>query len=94
MRNRIIEALQEVSGHLKNKYPVKSMAVFGSSVREDFKENSDVDIIVDFQSDDFILFNSLAEELEIILGKKIDLITLRSLKPRHFLYIKDKMVYV
>ena len=94
MRNRIIEALKEVSGYLKNKYPVKSMAVFGSSVREDFKENSDVDIIVDFQSDDFILFNSLAEELEIILGKKIDLITLRSLKPRHFLYIKDKMVYV
>jgi len=94
MRNRIIEALQEVSGYLKNKYPVKSMAVFGSSVREDFKENSDVDIVVDFQSDDFLLFNNLAEELEVILGKKIDLITLRSLKPRHLQYIQNQMIYV
>lgn len=94
MRNRIIEALKEVSGYVKSKYPVKSMAVFGSSVREDYKENSDVDIVVDFQSDDFLLFNSLAEELEVILGKKIDLITLRSLKPRHLQYIQNQMIYV
>jgi predicted nucleotidyltransferase len=70
------------------------MAVFGSSVREDYKEKSDLDIVVDFQSDDFLLFNSSAEEFEVILGKKIDLITLRSLKPRHLHYIQNQMIHV
>ncbi|MBK7636894.1 MAG: nucleotidyltransferase domain-containing protein [Saprospiraceae bacterium] len=50
-------------------------------MRSDFNEDSDVDILIDFQSDDFLLFNSLAEESETLLGQKIDLKPTRSLKP-------------
>lgn len=94
MRTKIISILQRASKSLKKRYPINSIAVFGSTVRDDFHDSSDIDIIVDFQSSDFILFNSLAEELEILLKNKIDLVTLRSLKPRHLEYLKDKMIYV
>lgn len=94
MQNQIIITLKKSIQDIKSRYPLGSMAVFGSATRSDFKENSDVDILIDFQSDDFLLFNSLAEELEILLGKKIDLVTTRSLKPRQYEYLKNHLLYV
>ena len=94
MQNQIIITLKKSIQDIKSRYPLGSMAVFGSATRSDFKENSDVDILIDFQSDDFLLFNSLAEELETLLGKKIDLVTTRSLKPRQFEYLKNHLLYV
>ena len=43
---------------LKRKYPLGSLAFFGSVTRNDFTAQSDVDVIVDFNNDDFYcLFN-------------------------------------
>lgn len=78
---------------LKQKYPLGSLAFFGSVTRNDFTGQSDVDVIVDFHSDDFLLFVQLADELERIAQTKVDLISRRSLKERHWNYLKDKLVY-
>ena len=94
MENKIIQKLKEIMPEIKQRYPLDSVAVFGSITRNDFSAKSDVDILIDFKSDDFLLFNELAEELEKILGKKIDLVTTRSLKPRQIEYLKDKLQYV
>ncbi len=79
---------------VKAKYQLKSMALFGSVLREDFREDSDIDILVDFQSDDFVLFLQLADELEEMLNHKVDLVTSRSLKPRQLDYIQNQLIYV
>ena len=93
-QEQIIVKLKKSLQDIKLRYPLGNMAVFGSALRADFNEDSDVDILIDFQSDDFLLFNSLAEELETLLGKKIDLVTTRSLKPRHYEYLKRHLLYV
>ncbi len=94
MQKVIIQRLKEAVKELKRKYPLRKMALFGSVLRDDFTEESDIDILIDFNSDDFLLFNALAEELEMITGRKVDLITSRSLKQRHYDYIKDRLLYV
>ncbi len=92
---KLIDTLKSVSPGLKEKYPIASLALFGSATRDDFNAmESDIDILVDFTSSDVLTFLALADELEVLLGKKVDLITKRSLKERQWNYLKDKLVYV
>lgn len=93
LQTDVIESIKSQMPVLKQKYPLDSLAFFGSVTRNDFTGQSDVDVIVDFNSDDFLLFVQLAEELEKIAQTKVDLISRRSLKERHWNYLKDKLVY-
>lgn len=89
LQTDVIESIKSQMPVLKQKYPLDSLAFFGSVTRNDFTGQSDVDVIVDFNSDDFLLFVQLAEELEKIAQTKVDLISRRSLKERHWNYLKD-----
>jgi len=94
-QNEIIQKLKSSVPELKKKYPIQSVAVFGSMLRDDFDdEKSDVDLLVDYQGNDFLLFSRMADELESILGKKVDIVTLRSLKERHWNYLRSRIIYV
>ena len=91
----VIASLKSAFPRLKEKYPIASLALFGSVTRDDFDpKKSDIDILVDYTSSDVVLFLSLADELENLLGNKVDLVTKRSLKERQWNYLKDKLVYV
>ena len=66
------------------KYGVAEMAVFGSAARGDMRPDSDIDIMVDLRPDahpGWGIFR-LEEELTQLLGRRVDLGTKRSLKPR------------
>jgi len=89
----IIESIKDKLPSLREKYPFGSLAFFGSVTRPDFSAGSDIDIIVDFESDDFLLFVELVDELEKITKTKVDLVSKRSIKERHWNYLKDKLVY-
>ena len=45
--NIILHVLQQHKQTLFNKYPINSLALFGSQNREDFTNESDVDILVE-----------------------------------------------
>lgn len=93
--NKYLAILSGKMPELKKKYPIASLALFGSVVRDDFDEKkSDIDVMVDFQSDDVLLFIQLADELETITSKKVDVVTKRSLKPRQLAYLENQFVYV
>ncbi len=92
--NQIIVHLKNHLAKLKERFPIGKIALFGSILRNDFKEKSDVDILVEFESADFSLFLQLANELELILGRKVDLVTFRSLNVRQKEFLKDTMLYV
>lgn len=79
---------------LIQKYPIASIGLFGSIVRDDFNMNSDIDIIVDFNKPIGIEFISLADELEIKLNRKVDLVSRAGIKPRYFKEIEAKIVYI
>ena len=60
------------------------MAVFGSALRRDFGPESDVDILVEFESSARVGFLALARasrELSEIIGRRVDLVPQGGLKP-------------
>nr|WP_036224066.1 nucleotidyltransferase family protein [Mesoaciditoga lauensis] len=67
---------------LSEKFKVKSIMIFGSYARNEQKEGSDVDIIVDFSKPIGLEFVDLKEYLEKILGMKVDLVTPRAIREK------------
>ena len=97
MRNlHDIEAnLKENKDLLKERFNVKEIGIFGSFVRGEQKETSDLDILVEFEGG-VSLFEIVRLErfLSEILGEKVDLVMKNSLKPRIGKHILREVVYV
>jgi predicted nucleotidyltransferase len=79
---------------LKKKFKVKNIAIFGSYVRGEQNQESDVDILIEFQEPVGFLFIHLADYLEEILGVRVDLLTPDAIKPNRRRYIMEDLVYV
>ncbi len=92
--NEIKLLLQQNKADLINRYNLKSIALFGSITRNEATNKSDVDILVEFDKPIGLDFVLLADELETILGVKVDLVTTNALKPKMFEYIKQDLQYV
>lgn len=59
------------------KWKVKELAIFGSALGDDFRPDSDVDVLVVFQDDArWSLFDHMRaeEELKQIFGREVDLV--------------------
>jgi predicted nucleotidyltransferase len=65
------------------KHHIRSLAFFGSVVREDFGPDSDIDVLVDFEPGHIPGFDffSLETELSRLFGRKVDLQTANFLSP-------------
>lgn len=76
------------------RYHLKSIGIFGSFTREDFKDDSDIDILIDYDQPMGIEFIDLAEDLEEILKRKVDLVSKKGIKSKYFEEIKKDLIYV
>ena len=91
----IIQAkLRQVKPQLSEKYHVNSIGLFGSVVRTDFTPESDVDIMVDFSQPIGIEFIDLADELEKLLDRKVDLVSKAGIMPQYYQAIASELLYV
>ena len=73
--NEIKEILKKHKKELKEKYKVKSIAIFGSYARGEQTEKSDIDIMVEFyETPDYLKFFELEDYLSNLLGIKVDLV--------------------
>lgn len=71
------------------------MGLFGSAVRGDDKEESDIDILVEFEEPiGFFDFVRLENFLSKILNKKVDLVSEGAVKPAIRNEILKELVYV
>lgn len=80
----IEDRLNEIVALCKT-HRVKSIALFGSAAKESMHENSDIDFLVQFSDEIDVLeyadnYFSFLEQLENLMGKKIDLVSKKSLK--------------
>ncbi len=60
------------------KWGIRELALFGSVLREDFRSDSDVDVLVDFKpgrTPGLFAAARMADELEKIFGREVDLLT-------------------
>ena len=90
----IKQILTQLKPELTQKYFVNSIGLFGSIVRDDFTDKSDVDIIVDFSKPIGIEFIDLADYIESKLSKKVDLVSRNGIKPKYFQQIQSEIIYV
>ena len=78
---------------------ITEMALFGSVVRDDFRPESDIDVLVTFAADTrYSLFDlaNIREELKSILGREVDLIekaALRNPFRRHHILQNAQVIY-
>lgn len=70
------------------------MAIFGSYARNEQLDGSDIDIMVEFNDKIGILFIDLAEEIEKLIGSKVDLVSKNGIKERYYNAIKPDLIYV
>lgn len=78
-----------------HRFGVKSLALFGSVARDEARAESDVDILVEFESiPTFAQYMDLKFFLEDLLGKKVDLVQKKMLHPTMLLTVEREVVPV
>jgi predicted nucleotidyltransferase len=77
------------------KLGVKSVSLFGSVAREEARPDSDVDILVEFKGRaTFDRYMDTEFYLEDLLGRKVDLVTPKAIKPGMKPYVMQDLVHV
>jgi len=89
MKNNVLVAKDRIADFCQQHH-IRSLAFFGSVLRDDFRPDSDIDVLVEFEpgyTPGFAFFGMEAE-LSEILGRKVELHT------RNFLsrYFRDKVL--
>lgn len=82
-REHALSALRDLLPALRQQFGVRRLALFGSTARGAAGEESDLDLLVEFEGGPtFLSFMGLKAHLEDHLGLRIDLVTPDALKPR------------
>ena len=91
----IKEILKSHKAELRSKYGVREIGIFGSYVKEEQKETSDLDILVEFEKPLGLLeFVGLKNHLSDLLGVNVDLVMRKALKPSIGKRVLGEVVYV
>jgi predicted nucleotidyltransferase len=82
-RAEAISTLRRFLPELRSEFRVRRLALFGSTARDEARDDSDLDLLVDFDAGPtFDSFMGVKLFLEDHLGRKVDLVTPAALKPR------------
>ncbi len=90
----IISLLQEQKSFLKKKYKIKEIGVFGSFVRGEQNNASDLDILIDkYEPIGLLKLANLQNYLTHLLGIHVDLVMKKSLRPHAAKNILNEVIY-
>jgi predicted nucleotidyltransferase len=88
-RDKIVAMLRGALPGLERRWPIRSLAIFGSMARGEASAASDLDILVEFERPvGLSSFLALERELGALTGRRVDLVSRPALKPfiaRHVL---------
>ena len=94
MNKKIYLEIKSLKNILKKKYDIEEIALIGSQARNDFNENSDVDLVIIKGKRDYFNRYRAIEFLSKKLNKKVDLVYFDSIRPIIREYIKKDLIYV
>ncbi len=91
-KTKVLSKLREHMEELR-KFGVKRIGLFGSYARDEQNEESDVDLVVEFEEGKATLDNflGLAEYLEGLLGRRVDLITVEGLRHIRITHVRKEI---
>jgi len=92
---QVKKIIQDNKSTIQEQFGVKNIGIFGSYVRGEQDENSDIDILVEFAKPiSFFSFLELEEYLKKQLGTPVDLVTKNALKPAIGKQILSEVSYI
>lgn len=83
MGARILIDRQQIAAFC-SRWQITELSLFGSVLRDDFRPESDVDVLVVFAPEaaiGFLALGTMRRELTAILGRPVDLVPKEGLKP-------------
>jgi len=94
-KQEVLSVLTQLKPTLVEKYGVVRLALFGSTVRNEAHDGSDVDIVVSFNGPSTsACFFCVQFLLEDTLGRSVDLVTEKAIRPELKTYIEREAVDV
>jgi len=94
-KSEILKMLTAKKAELKKKYHLSELGLFGSYARGDQHDQSDIDILVDFDSRiDGFQYIRLAHELEDLFNHKVDVVSRKGIKPAYLPAVEKNLLHV
>lgn len=91
IRLGLVEVEEATLADVCRRYQVRELAVFGSAARGEMRPESDIDFLVEFLPEaeiGLVEYAGLMLDLSELLGRKVDLVSKRALKP----LIRDSVI--
>ena len=79
-RDEIIEKIRSHYSYLSSEFGVKKIGLFGSVARQSENADSDIDLIVEFDRQVGIKFVLLADYMEEVFNRKVDILTTEGIR--------------
>ena len=94
-RAMILDLLNQHRDEFFKRFGAKHLALFGSAARDELRDDSDIDVLVDFDGPaTFDGYVGLKDYLEDLFGAKVDLATKAMIKPRLWRHIEKDLLRV
>lgn len=94
-RDAVIELLEQHKAILMQRFGVRDLALFGSMARDKAHDDSDVDILVSFDGPATSKrYFGVQFYLEDLLGRPVDLVTDKALRPELRPYVEKEAIHV
>ena len=93
-RETILQCLRAGLPELRREFPLRRLALFGSIVRGGTTPDSDIDVLAEVEPSIGLRFVTLAERLEALTHRKVDLVSRRAIKPSLWKLIEPDLVDV
>lgn len=94
-RDAILSLLNQHRDLIAKRFGAQQLALFGSAARDELRPDSDVDVLVEFDGPaTFDGYFDLKDYLEQLLGRPVDLVTAKGLKPRARQHVERDLIRV
>lgn len=94
-RSQVLSVLRHHREEMRQRFAVKDLLLFGSAARDELNDDSDIDVLVEFDGPaTFDGYVGLKDYLEALFGAKVDLATEAMVKPRLWRYIEKDLLRV
>lgn len=93
--NEVRQILTEQKTHLCKTYHITQLGIFGSYVRGEQTQDSDVDVLIDYeQAPTLFELVNLRDYLRDLMGLNVDVVTKNGLKPRIRDQVLSEVIYL
>ena len=76
-KDEIIRTLLRFKDKNRNKYKIRRIGLFGSAVRDQMQDQSDIDVVVELQKQDLFYLIGIKQELEETFYLPVDIVSYR-----------------